>query len=114
MLERLTTWSNRIHLSRVARAPLGFGTEYWDLNPKHYEGWEELRDRRAAHGLKSVKRDLAYDLASHLLNDLIVAAGGVERAITRLRETLVLSNNHVRDNGLRAQGGVPLNLSHEV
>ena len=54
MLERFSTWSRRVQLPRVARAPLGFGTEYWDLDAKHYEGWEELRDRRTAHGVDPV------------------------------------------------------------
>jgi hypothetical protein len=97
MLERLTEWHNRVHFPRVAKAPLGFGFEYWDLNPTHYEGWEELRDRTAALGRQSTKRTLAYDLASHLLDDVIVAAGGVERAVTKLREAHSVLNIYVRE-----------------
>src|SRR5206468_3065836 len=100
MPSRLKEWHTRVHFPRVAKAGLGFGTEYWDLDPKHYEGWEELRDRMAALGRSSTRRGLACDLASHLLDDVIVAAGGVERAITTLREALAVLKGYVRDHGI--------------
>lgn len=113
MPERLSEWHKRVHFSRVAVVGLGFGTEYWDLDPKHYEGWEELRDRMAALGRRSTKRGLAYDLASHLLDDVIVAAGGVERAITKLREALAALKEYVRDHGIKADKDIPLGLAHD-
>jgi hypothetical protein len=84
MLERLTGWYKRIVFPPAASAKLGFGAEYWDPDPTHYEGWKQLRDRLTALGRTPTKRDLAYDLVSHLLDDVIVAAGGVEHAIMRL------------------------------
>jgi hypothetical protein len=50
MFERLTGWSRRVILPQTASARLGFGGEYWDLDPTHYEGWEQLRDRLTALG----------------------------------------------------------------
>jgi hypothetical protein len=67
MFERLTGWSRRVILPQTASARLGFGGEYWDLDPTHYEGWEQLRDRLTALGRTPTKRGLAYQLASHLL-----------------------------------------------
>lgn len=112
MSQQLNQWHRRIHFSKVAKASLGFGFEYWDLNPEHYEGYEELRNRRAASGFKSTRRELVYDLASHLLVDLIVAAGGVEHAITKLREALAVLNASSRKHPIASYNGV-LHLSDE-
>jgi hypothetical protein len=115
MLERLSEWSKRVHFPRVATAHLGFGTEYWDPDPTHYEGWEQLRDRLAALGRTSTRRGLAYDLASHLLDDVIVAAGGVERAITKLQEALAGLKDYVREHSIKPKDGIPLvGLGHEA
>ena len=88
MFQRLTGWSKRVAFPKAASVHLGFGAEYWDPDPSHYEGWEQLRDRLTTLGRTPTKRHLAYELASHLLDDVIVAAGGVERAILQLREAL--------------------------
>lgn len=113
MLTRLREWQKRACSSPVAKARLGFGIEYWDLNPEHYEGWEKLRDRRTELGHSFTDHDLAHDLASHLLDELIVAAGGVERAINKLLEARGLLNAYVRDQGFTACDRVPLDLSHD-
>ena len=115
MLERLGEWSKRVHVPRVATAPLGFGTEYWDPDPTQYEGYEQLRERMAALGRTSTKCDLVDYLASHLLDDVIVAAGGVERAITKLREALTGLKDYVRDHGIKTKDGMPpVGLIHEA
>jgi hypothetical protein len=114
MLVRLNEWSKRVAFPSVASAPLGFGTEYWDPDPMHYEGWEQLRDRLMALGRTSTKRELAYDLASHLLDDVIVAAGGVERAITKLREAVAELRGYASDHGIKAKDGIPHGLGHKA
>jgi len=113
MLKRLNEWHNRVHFPRVAKAPLGFGSEYWDIEPKHYEGWEELRDRMETLGRTFTERDLAYYLAGHLLDDVIIAAGGVERAITKLREAHSVLKGYVQDQNIIVKDGIPLGLAHE-
>jgi hypothetical protein len=100
MFERLTGWSRRVAFPQTASTKLGFGAEYWDPDPTHYEGWEQLRDRLIALGRTPTKRDLAYDLSSHLLDDVIVAAGGVERAIVQLREALGRLTDYVSTHNI--------------
>jgi hypothetical protein len=113
MSDRLGEWHKRIHFPRTAKAHLGFGAEHWDLDPKHYEGWEELRDRLVGLGRKPTKRRLACDLASHLLDDVIVAAGGLERAIIKLREALATLHAYVRDQNITVGEGIPMDLAHD-
>jgi hypothetical protein len=113
MLERLSHWWKCIHFPVSAHAPLGFGEEYWNADPRHFEGWEQLRDRLNALGRSSTEPDLAYDLASHLLDDVIVAAGGVEATIIRLRLAHDTLQQYVNDNDIRAEHGIPLGLGHE-
>lgn len=84
MSKRLTEWHNRVAFPKVAKAKLGFGSEYFDPDPSHYEGCEQLRARYAALGRTLQDSELAYDLAGHLLDDVLVAAGGVEAAIERM------------------------------
>jgi len=112
MLQRLVEWSNRIQFSDAAHAPLGFGFEYWDLDPTHYEGWQQLEARLAELGRRSTRRGLAYDLASHLLDDVVAAAGGVESAIGRLRAAVAELTNYADEHGIRAKNDIPMGLGH--
>ncbi len=112
MLDSLSRWFGHIHFPRGVKAFLGFGYEYWNLDPQLYEGWEQLRDRLKALGRKRTKRELAYDLASHLLEDVVVAAGGVENSIYALRAAVVELTEYARANNLRAAAGVPHSLGH--
>jgi hypothetical protein len=114
MLERLSEWLKRVNFPEVAAVPLGSGAEYWDSDPRHYEGWEQLRDRLEALGRKSTNSGLAYELASHRLDDVIVAAGGVERAITKLREAIAELKEYASDYGIEAKNGIPHGLVHEA
>ena len=113
MLERLTGWYRRVLFPPVAWVKLGAVTVYWDPNPTHYEGWKQLRDRLTALGRTPTKRDLAYDLASHLLDDVIAAAGGVEHAIIRLRDAHRKLKDYVFMHNLKPEDGIPLGLGHE-
>lgn len=114
MHEKMAQWWRRAHFPAHANAALGFGSEYWHSDAEHYEGWELLRDRQKSLGRKTKRRDLAYELASHLLDDVIVAAGGIENSIIRLRTHIVALENFVSDQKLRATPGVPYGLAHDA
>src|SRR5688572_6027287 len=85
MKSRLKEWHDRVHFPRAAKASLGFGSEYWYLRPERYEGWEQLRDQKKSGGRPATKREIALVMTYNLLDDVVVAAGGVERAIAKLR-----------------------------
>jgi hypothetical protein len=114
MLKRFTEWHNRVTFPKVAKAKLGFGAEYWDPDPNHYEGCEQLRARYTALGRIVADSDLACDLAGHLLDDVLVAAGGVESAMGRITAALIELQAYVREHGLRAEPGVPYGLGHSA
>jgi len=67
---------------------LGWGAEYWLLDSTEYEGSAELGLRYAALGRRVSKRELALRLSGNLLDDVLVAAGGVEHAIEVLRRAV--------------------------
>lgn len=81
-------WYTRVYFPSGANAPLGFGYEYWVLEPTAYEGYEELKARAALLRLGWTKRRLAYELAESLLEDVLGAAAGAEHAILALREAV--------------------------
>jgi hypothetical protein len=114
MFERLTGWFRCVSFPQTASAKLGFGVEYWDLDPTHYEGWEQLRDCLTALGRTPTKRNLAYELTSHLLDDVIVAAGGVEHAIVQLREALGRLTDYASIHNMKPKDRIPVGLSHEA
>src|SRR5439155_25050326 len=95
------------------KAPLGFGSEYWNSDPRHYEGWEQIRDRLKGLGRKPTRRGIAYELASHLLDDVIVASGGIEDSIMRLRAHVGELEHYAKGQELKAKDGVPFGLAHE-
>ena len=94
--ERLNGWMHRLEFSRHGSVRLGYGSEHWDPTADNYEGAVALRDRkrRAAktralrlqrpHG-RVTKWEVASDLSGFLLSDVVLAAGGVELAVERLR-----------------------------
>jgi len=114
MLESMTQWSRRVCFPAQAKAALGFGTEYWLSDPEHYEGWEQLRDRLKSLARRPTRRDLACELASHLLDDVIVSAGGIENSISRLRAHVVVLQAYAMDHKLHARDDVPHGLAHEA
>jgi hypothetical protein len=92
-LSRTNDWNLRVHFPGTAKAPLGWGYEYWILDPAIYEGHLELKARAAEvhHRQKRntwTKRELASELSDHLLDDVLAAAGGVEHSILALRDAL--------------------------
>lgn len=111
---RFSDWFNQIHFSAGALAGLGFAAECWYAKPELYEGWQQLRDRLVALGRRPTRHQLAYDLASHLLEDVIVAAGGAERAVTRLRASLKDLRAYAAEHGIRAVNGIPHSLSADA
>src|SRR5438046_705759 len=88
MHQRMTEWFRRSSFPTAARAPLGWGAEYWDTDARQYEGWEALRDRHVALGRKWTRRQLALDLSGDLLGDVLAAAGGVEHSMVRFRSVV--------------------------
>ena len=107
MDKELDKWWKRVSFPTVAKASLGFGSEHWNSDARHYEGWEQLRDRRTALGRKSTRRELASELSSHLLSDVLVAAGGVETAILRMRVAAAELEAYAEKYKMKAQPGVP-------
>ena len=41
-------WHRRHHSPATAKVPLGWGSEYWDINATQYEGYLQLRDRHGS------------------------------------------------------------------
>jgi len=105
-------WWRRASFPAKASAPLGFGYEYWDLNLARYEGWKQLRERYQTLGRKTTKRGLAYELASHLLGDVLVAAGGVEVAVSRMRIAAAELHAYADEHNMKPAPGVPHGLGH--
>jgi hypothetical protein len=114
MLETMVRWSKRARFPDHANAALGFGVEYWCSDPRHYEGWEQLRDRLKSLGRSASKNDLAYELASHLLDDVIMAAGGIENSFLRLQSHVATLQAYATEHKLEAKSGMPYGLSHEA
>lgn len=114
MLPRLNDWVKRIHFPPTSRARLGFAGEYWNSKPEQYEGWQQLRHRLITLGRKPSRHHLAYELAGHLLDDVIVAAGGAECALAKLRTSLEDLDSYVTSQGIRAEPGLPSGLSHDA
>lgn len=96
----------------IAKAPLGFGSEYWDPDPSHYEGCEQLRERHAELGRPIDDSELASYLTGSLLEDVLVAAGGVEDAVARMDTAVAELETYVLEHEMRVDRGVPLGLSH--
>jgi hypothetical protein len=93
LLSRTNEWNRRVHFPTAATASLGWGYEYWILDPKIYEGHVELKARaievhRRQKRRTWTKRQLAYELIDHMLDDVLAAAGGVEHSILALRDAL--------------------------
>lgn len=93
LLSRTNEWNHRVHFPDVAKTSLGWGYEYWILDPTIYEGHVELKARAAAvHRLQKrrtwTKQEMAAELSDHLLDDVLAAAGGVEHSILALRDAL--------------------------
>lgn len=66
-------WSKRVNFPKTALAPLGFAGEYWKSGRRLYEGFDQLDARLRALGRKTRKSDVAFQLSSHLLSDVLVS-----------------------------------------
>ncbi|HEX5646455.1 MAG TPA: hypothetical protein VFX56_05750 [Nitrospira sp.] len=107
MLPRFNQWSQRVTFPSCARAHLGFGSEYWKSDSRLYEGFKPLATHLHALGRKTTKSDLVYQLISQLLTDVLVAAGGVETSIIRLRAAVADLAIVVQKHQIRATNGIP-------
>lgn len=108
----MSEWSRRVRNPAASLAPLGFPAEYWNSDPKQYEGYDQLDSRLRALGRRPRRSDLAYQLTNHLLDDVLVAAGGVEDSIMRLRVAIAELHSWIEENDLKADVGIPHGLSH--
>lgn len=104
--DRSSGWWSRQSFSRYG-VQLGWGVEYWHLHPDRYKGAEALRQRLRGLGRRATKHSVALDLAGFLLSDVLVAAGGVERAVGLLRETKAQLTLLAAQHGVRAMPGCP-------
>ena len=103
---RSNEWWHRQSFSRYG-VRLGWGEEHWDLEADHYEGALALRQRLRDLGRRSTKHAVALDLADFLLSDVLVAAGGVERAVGLLRQAKAGLSQLADQLGLRGTPEVP-------
>jgi hypothetical protein len=101
----------RAHFPAHSGAALGFAGELWDPNPGHYQGAAELEARLHSLGRKATRREIAWQLAGHLLDDLLVAAGGVENSIMRFRNEVDQMRAFIAEHNLRAKPGIPTGVS---
>jgi hypothetical protein len=97
---RTDEWYRRVYFPSGASASLGFGYEYWVLDPTRYEGHNELKAKAAALGRRWTKRQLAYELAENLLTDVVAAAGGVEHSITALRDAVARAQEWINQSAI--------------
>jgi hypothetical protein len=116
-LPTTNAWNRRVHFPSQSIAGLGWGLEYWDREPTNYEAHDSLRDRITAvnqqRGRKRPTPTRSYmvgELATNLLDDVVFAAGGVERAyltfgesIDRLRQ-FAIDNKIAYDPAILRQG----------
>lgn len=112
MLERTTAWFRRAHFPADSLTSLALPGELWVSDPDHYQGSVDLRARYLALGIKRTRRGLAFELARFLLDDLLMAAGGVETSIVRLRDAIHRTETWVAEHDIRATNGIPTGVSH--
>jgi len=105
-------WQRRVNIPPTANSALGSAYEYWDLDLARYEGWKQLQERYQSLGLKTTERNLAYELASHLLGDVLVAAGGVEVAISRVRAAAIELQAYADKHNMKEARGNRKVLGH--
>lgn len=111
MPQKFNEWSSRATFPPSALAPLGFGAEHWKSDPRLYEGFAPLVDRLRALGRKTKRSDVVYQLTSQLLTDVLVAAGGVENSLIRLRAAIADLRAVIDKHQIKATPGVPHGLS---
>jgi hypothetical protein len=99
-LPRTQAWWQRINFPIVATAALGFGSEYWDLHATNYESYAALKARLIALNRRPTDRYIATELSQFLLDDALVAAGGVERAYDTFTASVAQINAYIAQNGI--------------
>ncbi len=83
-MRRLTEWMRRTKFPQSG-VELGAELELWNLDVSHYETAEPLRERLRALGRSCEDRDLYHYLTRNQLTDVVIAAGGVEYSVERVR-----------------------------
>jgi hypothetical protein len=114
MLPKSNAWHRRSHFPDASLTSLSFPGELWVSDPEQYQGAAELQARYLALGCKKRPRELAYELAGFLLDDVLVAAGGVETSMHRLRDAIDRTAAWAAEHDLRATPDVPMGISHDT
>lgn len=96
----------------MALASLGGASEYWQGDPRLYEGHEQLQQLYKSLGRRVSRSYVAGELSRHLLSEVLVAAGGIEGALMRLRACIEELRACAEHNQFEAQPGVPFSLGH--
>lgn len=73
-----------------------------------------MRSRLTSLGRRLSKDYIAYHVTGHLLDDVVLAAGGVERSLSSLRAAHRELTAYVAGNALLATPGVPTGVGHEA
>lgn len=115
MLPKTTGWLKRAHFAGSdSSVSLGFGLELWAADPACYEGSEQLRKRYDTLGRKYDDRTIVERLSQSLLDDVLVAAGGIERAMAFLHLAIADLQRWVVDTSFPPVTRAPVGLGHEA
>lgn len=111
MQTNYSEWFRRTHFPPLAHGPLGISSDHWDPNPEQYEGCSQLRERYADLGRIPTDSDLVFRLSKNLLPDVLVAAGGIERAMARLKSAVARLESWAVKNGVV---GIPTGIAGDA
>jgi hypothetical protein len=81
-------WRRRVATNPASHAPLDFGEELWKWDPARYESAAGIRARLSATGRPFDNDDVMYYVTRNLVMNVVDAAGGIERAHTRITEAM--------------------------
>ena len=112
-MNRTNDWTQRVFFPTSAKTPLGWGYEYWELDPTRYEGHAELKARALTLGRHWTKSRLAAELTDNLLNEVITAAGGVEHSLIALRSAAAAAQQWADQYVANFDPNVPSGIANE-
>jgi hypothetical protein len=87
--------------------------EYWDGVVEHYEGFQVLQAKLVSLGLDDSNKAVARHLSMSLLDDVLVAAGGVENAVERLRDVKSRIVTWVEENNVEPDSDRDLGIAFD-
>src|SRR5215211_3304438 len=90
-------WSRRIHFGADQRVSLDWGVELWKWDTSRYESTDGIVAALSRSGRPLDEDFILYNATASLLDDVVDAAGGVERSHARLhRELALVQETYVR------------------